>query len=66
MDGQAVAGEPLGQHRHDPVGVRFQRAADDNIIGKADQEASALQAWLDLMLKPCIEDLMEKDIDSYG
>jgi hypothetical protein len=29
------------------------------IIGKADQEASALQAWLDLLLKPFIEDLME-------
>src|SRR3989475_13071775 len=66
MDGQAVAGKPLGQHRHDLAGVRFQFAADDKIIGKADQETSSLQAWLDLMLKPCIEDLMEKDIGQHG
>jgi hypothetical protein len=36
------------------------------VIGKADQEASSLQAWLDLMLKPCIKDLMEKDIGQHG
>src|SRR5438093_630586 len=66
MDGQAVAGKPLGQHRHDLAGVRFQFAADDKIISKADQETSSLQAWLDLMLKPCIEDLMEKDIGQHG
>src|SRR5207248_1829704 len=66
MDGQAVAGKPLGQHRHDLASVRFQFAADDQIIRKADQAASSLQAWLDLLLKPCIEDLMEKDIGQYG
>ena len=36
------------------------------IISKADQETSSLQAWLDLMLKPYIEDLMEKDIGQHG
>ena len=66
MDGQAVAGKPLGQHRHDLAGVRFQLAADDKIIGKADQEASSLQAWLYLLLKPFIQDLMEEDIGQHG
>ena len=55
MDGQAEAGKPLGQHRHDLAGVRFQFAADDKVIGKADQEASSLQAWLYLLLKPFIQ-----------
>ena len=66
MDGHAVAGEPRGQHRHDPVGVRFQLAADDTIIGTAEQAASALQAWLDLLLTPGLENLMEQDMGSYG
>jgi hypothetical protein len=62
MDSQAVAGKPLGQYRHDPAGIRFPCAADHNIISETAQEASALQAWLYLVLEPCIEDLMEKDI----
>jgi hypothetical protein len=66
MDGQAVAGNPLGPHRHDPAGLRFPCAADDTIIGTAAQAASPLQAWLDLLLKPSIKDLMEKDIGQYG
>ena len=66
MNGQAKAGKPLGQHGHDPAGVRFQLAADDKIIGKADQEASSLQAWLYLLLKPFIQHLMEEYIGQYG
>ena len=62
MDSQAVAGKPLGQYRHDPAGIRFQFAADHKIISETDQEASAFQAWLYLVLEPFIEDLMEKDI----
>ena len=66
MDSQAVAGKPLGQYRHDPAGIRFQFAADHKIISETDQEASAFQAWLYLVLEPFIEDLMEKDIGQYG
>jgi hypothetical protein len=35
-------------------------------ISETDQEASAFQAWLYLVLKPFIEDMMEKDIGQYG
>ena len=66
MDSQAVAGKPLGQYRHDPAGIHFQCAADNKIISETDQEASAFQAWLSLVLEPYIEDLMEKDIGQHG
>ena len=36
------------------------------IIGKADQEAAPLQAWLDLLLKPYSKDLMEQAMGPYG
>src|SRR5215475_101106 len=56
----------LGNNSHDPAGIRFQFAADNKIISETDQEASAFQAWLYLVLEPFIEDLMEKDIGQYG
>src|SRR2546421_10792365 len=42
MNGQAVTGKPLRQDFHHPAGVGFQLEADDKIIGKAYQKASAL------------------------
>ena len=36
------------------------------IVGETAQEASAFQAWLSRVLKPYIEDLMEKDTGQHG
>jgi hypothetical protein len=66
MHAQPKAGKPLGEHRHDPSGVRFPLAADDQVIGKAGQKASALQAGLDLLRTPPIQDMMEHDIGQHG
>src|SRR5262249_61081847 len=65
-ESQAVAGNPLGPYRHDPGGIHFQCAADNTIIRETAQDAAAFQAWLSLVLKPFIEDLMEKDLGPYG
>ena len=65
MNAQTKAGKPLGEHRHDPSGVRFPLAADDKVIGQAGQKASALQAGLDLLRKPHIQDMMEHDIGQH-
>ena len=66
MNGQAEARKPLRQHGHNLAGIRFPFAADDKVIGKANQEASALHPWLYLLLKPRIEDMMEEDICQHG
>ena len=66
MDAQAKAGKPLGEYRQDPSGVRFPLAADDKVIGETSQKASALQAGLDLLCKPRIQDMMEHDIGQHG
>jgi hypothetical protein len=66
MEGPAVAGEPLGQYSQAAAGGHCQLAADATIIGQADQAASSLQACLDLLLTPCIKDLMEQAMGQYG
>ena len=65
MDGQTEAGKPLREHRHHPSGVRFPLAANDKIIRKTREKTSALQARLDHVLKPLIQDMMEKYIGQY-
>src|SRR5439155_4623067 len=59
MNAQAKTGKPFRQHRHDLTGVRFQLAPHDEVIGKADEEASSLHAWLYVPLEPFIQDVME-------
>src|SRR5215510_1973711 len=48
MNGEAEARKPLRQDLHHPAGVGFQRAADDEIIGKPRQKAPALHPRLDV------------------
>jgi hypothetical protein len=52
MNGQAKAVEPFRQDRHDPAGVCFQLASDDEIIAKTNHKASALHPGLDGLDKP--------------
>src|SRR5690349_4879624 len=66
MNAQTKAGKSLGEHRHDPSGVRFPLTADDKVIGKTCQKTSALQAGLDLLREPRIQDMMEHDIGQHG
>jgi hypothetical protein len=66
MHGQTEAGKPLRQPGHNPVSVRLQLASDDQIIGKAHQNASPPQPWLYLLLAPLIQDMMEEYISQHG
>jgi hypothetical protein len=66
MNAQAKASEPLWQHGHAFLGVRFQLAPDDEVIRKANQEASSLHPRPYLLLEPLIQDMMEKYIGQYG
>jgi hypothetical protein len=66
MNAQAKTGNPFRQHRHDLTGVRCQRASPDAVSGKADEAASSLPAWLYVPLEPCLQDVMEDEIGSYG
>ena len=62
MNAQAKTGKPFRQHRHDLTGVRFQFTPHDQVIGKANETASPLQAWLYVPLEPFIQDIMEEEI----
>src|SRR5215468_12789188 len=66
MNGEPEASKPLRQHGHNLASVPLLFAADDKVIGKANQEASALHPWPYLTFKPGIEDMMEEDICQHG
>ena len=65
MNGQTKAGKPLRQHGHNLPGICFQLAANDKVISKAKQEASALHPWPYFTLKPFIQHMMEEYIGQY-
>jgi hypothetical protein len=62
MNGPTNAGNPLRPHGQKLPGLCFQLAAQDNIIGNAKPEASALPPWPDFTLKPCLQHRMEASI----
>ena len=66
MKGEPEARKPLRQHGHNLASVPLLFAADDQVIGNAQPEASALPPWLSLTCKPGIEDMMEEDICQHG
>jgi len=66
LNAQAKTGKPFWQHGHDLAGVRFQLTPHDAVIGKANQKASTLHAWLDFPLKPFIQHMMEEEIGYHG
>ena len=66
VDGQSEAGEPLGEDSQQASGVLFQFAANDKVIGEANQEAFAFQPGLDLLDEPIIQHPVQKDIREYG
>ena len=65
MNGQAEARKALRQHGHDPAGIVFPLAADDKVIGKADQKAAPFHPGFDVVLVPFIQDLMQEDIGQH-
>src|SRR6266516_4808054 len=62
MNGQTEAIEPLRQDRHNPAGVFFSLASDDEIIRKTHHKTSALHPGLDVLDKPVVQDLMQEYI----
>jgi hypothetical protein len=66
MNGESEAGKPLREHGHNLARVRFQFAADDKVIGKAKEKASALHPWPYLTFEPGIQDMMEENICQHG
>jgi hypothetical protein len=66
MNPQAKASAPLREYRHNLLGVRCQRTADDKVLGKPAQEAAALHPGLDLALAPFLQHMMEEYIGEDG
>ena len=66
MNSEPEARKPLRQHGHNLASIPLLFAADDKVIGKANQEASALHPWLYLTFKPGIQDMMEEDVCQHG
>jgi hypothetical protein len=66
MNTQAKAGTPLWEYRPDLLRLRFQLAADDQVIGKTAQEAAALQSGLYLALEPFLQHMLEEYIGQDG
>ena len=59
MHAQAKASTSLWEYVHDLAGVCFFLTPNDQIIGKADQEASALHPWPHCALTPFIQAMMQ-------
>src|SRR4029453_2150627 len=66
MHGQTEAIAPLWQDGQHPARVGFQLAADNTIIGKTRHKAPALHPGLDILDKPCIQDMMQAYIRHHG
>ena len=62
VDGQAEAPKPLGQYFHDSPCIAFQRAADDEIVGKTYQEALTFHSRPCHFDEPIIQHVVEEDI----
>ena len=65
MNGQIEAIKPLRKHFHYLAGVFFLFAANNKIIGKPDQEASAFKPWSYFFYIPLIQHMMQKDVTQY-
>ena len=65
MNGQTIAPKPFGQHGQYLPGLRLVFAADDEVIGKTEQKALALDPWLHHVDEPVIQDMMEEYIGSH-
>src|SRR5206468_5141751 len=66
VNGQPEAGNPLRQYGHEPAGIVFQLAADDKVIGKANQKAAAFHPGLHVAHEPLIQHVMQEYIAQHG
>jgi hypothetical protein len=66
MHGQADAGTPLRQAGHHSAGVRFSRAADENILGTTPQKAPARHPGWHIVDKPCGQDPRQESLCPPG
>src|SRR5208283_52025 len=64
--GELKKTEPFWECRQHPPGIILPFAADEKIISKADQEASALQPWSDVPHVPPVEHVVEEDVTEHG
>ena len=64
--GQLEEIEAFWQCCHHPPGVVLLFAADKKIIGKTDQEASALQPGFDVPYVPPVKHVVEEDVTEDG
>src|SRR5262249_51049328 len=66
MEGQAVLPKALGQDVQDPSRIAFPLEDQDRVIRVADQVGPPVQAGLDRLLEPRVEDLMEVGVGQEG
>jgi hypothetical protein len=66
MNGEAETGEAFRQHIHNPAGIGFVRAANEEIIGKTRQKTAALHPGMDVFDKPFVQDMMQEYIGEHG
>ena len=62
MECQTVFPESLREYRQHSARIRLAREDDHEVVGVPDQEGPAFQAWLDLMLKPLVQHLVQIDV----
>jgi hypothetical protein len=62
MKGQAEAGQARREHRPEPARDLFPLAAEDNVVGQAEQPGSAVHPGSDVALVPGLQDLMPEEI----
>jgi len=66
MNGELKARKPLWPDHQHPTRLVLPLAANDTIIGTAEQNAAPLQPWLDLLLKPLIQHVIQQRVRPHG
>jgi hypothetical protein len=64
-DGALTARETLEQDHQHPTRIVLPCAANDTIIGQAEQKAAPLHPWLDLPLQPFLQDKIQHGVRQH-
>jgi hypothetical protein len=62
VEGQSLTLQPLWQHLSDALGIFPMLKTDDKVIRIADEAGTTTQAWLYLLGKPQVENVVQIDV----
>jgi len=66
VQAQAIFAKALRQHGQHPTRIFFQAETQHSVIRVADQDSSALQPRLDVLLEPHVQHFVQEDVRQQG